>query len=61
MKLGLYVGAVICVFIGVNLYGNRIDAAERQSAYKYKTCVIREYHMTPVAWYEQHGAYPACQ
>lgn len=42
------------------MWFSTVDASNKASAVAYENCVKQQYHMTPIAWYEQHQEYPAC-
>ena len=63
MLIVIIVGCLItaAIFILGMWMITEYDKQLQQSAITYENCVIREYGMTPIKWYEEQGMYPSCQ
>lgn len=60
MNTGAFVLGGLAIIVAVNVWAAGRDREVSQAALAYEQCVKREYHMTPIQWYEQQHEYPLC-
>ena len=60
MKILLGATAVVLAIAGFVQWTEARDGEINRAAIAYERCVVEQYGMTPVSWYEQNGKYPEC-
>jgi len=51
---------VIGIVAGFIKWSNNHLERINKAAESYETCVWSQYHMSPINYYQEHGAYPEC-